>query len=66
LRKCVTLFTGGKESVFSILKAKEYGYRVEELIFLEKPGFSVHKLNLPAVKAVAKMIGRDLFFTQDT
>ena len=60
MNKCVALFTGGKESVFSILKARELGYEVEELIFLEKPGFSVHKANLPAVKAVAKMLGYEL------
>jgi len=57
MNRCVTLFTGGKESVFSILKAKEYGYRVEELVFLEKPGFSVHKVNVQAVKAVAQNAG---------
>jgi len=57
MNKCVTLFTGGKESVFSFLKVKELGYGVEELIFLEKPGFSVHKANIQAVKAVAQMLG---------
>ena len=31
-----------------------------DLLFLEKPGFSVHKVNLPAVKAVAKMLGYEL------
>jgi len=33
MNKCVALFTGGKESAFSILKARELGYEVEELIF---------------------------------
>ena len=56
MNKCVALFTGGKESVFSILKAREFGYEVEELSFLEKPGFSVHKVNIQAVKAVAQML----------
>jgi len=60
MNKCVALFTGGKESVFSILKAKDLGYEVEELIFLEKPGFSVHKVNIQAVKAVASMLGHRL------
>ena len=60
MNKCVALFTGGKESVFSILKAKDLGYEVEELIFLEKPGFSVHKVNIQAVKAVAPMLGHRL------
>ena len=60
MNKCIALFTGGKESVFSILKARELGYEIEELVFLEKPGFSVHKVNLPAVKAVAKMLGYTL------
>jgi len=36
------------------------GYGVKELIFLEKPGFSVHKVNLQAVKAVAQMLGHRL------
>jgi len=57
---CIALFTGGKESVFSILKTIESGYKIEELLFLEKPGFSVHKVNLPTVKAVAKMLGYEL------
>ena len=57
MNKCAALFTGGKESVFSILKARELGYEVEELIFLEKPEFSVHKANIQAVKAVAQMLG---------
>ena len=60
MNKCVALFTGGKESVFSILKARELGYEVKELLFLKKPGFSVHKVNLPTVKAVAKMLGYEL------
>jgi len=60
MNKCVALFTGGKESVFSILKAKDLGYEVIELIFLEKPGFSVHKVNIQAVKAVALMLGHRL------
>ena len=60
MNKCVALFTGGKESVFSILKARELGYEVEELIFLEKPEFSVHKANIQAVKAVAQMLGYTL------
>ena len=60
MNRCVTLFTGGKESVFSILKARELGYEVEELIFLEKPGFSVHKVNIQAVKDVAQMLGYKL------
>ena len=60
MNKCIALFTGGKESVFSILKARELGYEIEELVFLEKPGFSAHKINLPAVKAVAKMLGYEL------
>jgi len=57
---CIALFTGGKESVFSILKTIESGYKIKELLFLEKPGFSAHKANLPAVKAVAKMLGYEL------
>lgn len=60
MNRCVALFTGGKESVFSILRAKEHGHKIEELIFLEKPGFSVHKLNLPAVRAIAKILGLKL------
>ena len=60
MNKCIALFTDGKESVFSILKAKDLGYEVEELIFLEKPGFSVHKVNIQAVKAVAQMLGHGL------
>jgi len=60
MNRCIALFTGGKESVFSILKTIESGYKIEELLFLEKPGFSVHKANLPAVKAVAKMLGYEL------
>ena len=31
-----------------------------DLLFLEKPGFSVRKVNLQAVKAVAKMLGYEL------
>ena len=60
MNRCIALFTGGKESVFSILKARELGYEVEELIFLEKPGFSVHKVNIQTVKAVALMLGHRL------
>ena len=60
MSKLIALFTGGKESVYSILRARELGYNVEELLFLEKPGFSVHKANLSAVEAVARMLGYDL------
>jgi len=60
MNKCVALFTGGKESVFSVLKARERGYDIDELIFLKKPSFSVHKVNLPAIRAVAKMLSIEL------
>jgi len=60
MNRCIALFTGGKESVFSVLKARERGYEIDELIFLKKPRFSVHKVNLPAVRAVAKMLDIDL------
>jgi len=60
MNRCIALFTGGKESVFSVLKAREQGYEIDELIFLKKPRFSVHKVNLPAVRAVAKMLGIEL------
>ncbi|MEM2613119.1 MAG: hypothetical protein QXO15_02695 [Nitrososphaerota archaeon] len=52
----IALFTGGKESVYSILRAEELGYEIKELLFLRKPGFSAHKVNLPAVKTVAEML----------
>jgi len=60
MKRCVVIFSGGKESVFSLLEAKSQGYEIVDLLFLEKPGFSVHKVNLPAVKAVAKMLGYEL------
>ena len=60
MNRCIALFTGGKESVFSILKTTVSGYKIEELLFLEKPVFSMHKANLPAVKAVAKMLSYEL------
>jgi len=60
MRKCIVIFSGGKESVFSLLEAESQGYEIVDLLFLEKPGFSVHKVNLPAVKAVAKMLGYKL------
>lgn len=60
MKKAIVLFTGGKESVFSMLTVKSQGYQVEELVFLEKPGFSVHKVNLPAIKAIANGLGYNL------
>ena len=60
MNRCIALFTGGKESVFSVLKAREQGYEIDELIFLKKPSFSVHKVNLPAIRAVAKMLSIEL------
>jgi len=60
MEKCIVVFSGGKESVYSLLEAKSRGYEIVDLLFLEKPGFSVHKVNLPAVKAVAKMLGYEL------
>jgi len=60
MKKCIVVFSGGKESVYSLLEAKSRGYEIVDLLFLEKPGFSVHKVNLPAVKAVAKMLGYEL------
>jgi len=60
MKRCVVIFSGGKESVYSLLEAKSQGYEIADLLFLEKPGFSVHKVNLPAVKAVAKMLGYEL------
>jgi len=60
MSKLIALFTGGKESVYSILMAEELNYEIEELLFLERPGFSAHKVNLSAVKAVAEMLGHEL------
>ena len=60
MKRCAVVFSGGKESVFSLLEAKSQGYEIVDLLFLEKPGFSVHKVNLSAVKAVAKMLGYEL------
>jgi len=53
-------FSGGKESVYSLLEAKSQGYEIVKLLFLDKPGFSVHKVNIQAVKAVAQMLGHKL------
>ncbi|MEM2661339.1 MAG: hypothetical protein QXS74_08485, partial [Nitrososphaeria archaeon] len=36
------------------------GHQVEKLLFLERPGFSAHKANLSAVRAVAEMLGHGL------
>ena len=60
MKKCIVIFSAGKESVYSLLEAKSQGYEIVDLLFLKKPGFSVHKVNLPAVKAVAKMLGYEL------
>ena len=60
MKKCIVIFSGGKESVFSLLEAKSQGYEIVDLLFLEKPGFSVHKVNIQAVKAVAQMLGYTL------
>ena len=60
MKKCIVVFSGGKESVFSLLEAKSQGYEIAKLLFLEKPGFSVHKVNIQAVKAVAQMLGYTL------
>ncbi|MCR8454590.1 MAG: hypothetical protein NDP13_06355 [Crenarchaeota archaeon] len=60
MSKLVALFTGGKESVYSILMAERLGHQVEKLLFLERPGFSAHKANLSAVRAVAEMLGHGL------
>lgn len=59
MNRAIVLFTGGKESVFSLITAESKGCSISELAILEKPGFSVHKANLPSVKAVAKMLGKD-------
>jgi len=58
--RAIVLFTGGKESVFSLITAKSKGYDVSELVFLEKPAFSTHKVNLPAVKLLARILGYEL------
>jgi len=42
------------------LEAKSQGYEIVKLLFLDKPGFSVHKVNIQAVKAVAQMLGHRL------
>ncbi|MEM4466317.1 MAG: hypothetical protein QXE61_04485 [Nitrososphaerota archaeon] len=60
MNKLIALFTGGKESVYSILRAKALGYEIERLLFLERAGFSVHKTNLSAVNTVAEMLGHGL------
>ena len=60
MEKCIVVFSGGKESVYSLLEAKSQGYEIAKLLFLEKPGFSVHKVNIQAVKAVAQMLGYTL------
>ncbi|MEM4005673.1 MAG: hypothetical protein QXM43_08590, partial [Desulfurococcaceae archaeon] len=60
MSKLVALFTGGKESVYSILMAERLGHQVEKLLFLERPGFSAHKANLSAVRTVAEMLGHGL------
>jgi len=60
MSKLVVLFSGGKESVYSILMAERLGHQVEKLLFLERPGFSAHKVNLSAVRAVAEMLGHGL------
>jgi len=60
MKKCIVVFSGGKESVYSLLEAKSQGYEIVKLLFLDKPGFSVHKANIQAVKAVAQMLGYSL------
>lgn len=56
----IALFTGGRESVFSVLEVKRRGYKIAELVFLEKPVFSVHEVDLPAGKAVERAQGYEL------
>jgi len=60
MKKCIVVFSGGKESVYSLLEAKSQGYEIVKLLFLDKPGFSVHKANIETVKAVAQMLGYTL------
>ena len=60
MKKCIVVFSGGKESVYSLLEAKSQGYEIVKLLFLDKPGFSVHKVNIQAVKAVAQILGHGL------
>ena len=58
----VALFSGGKDSMYSIMKAKELGVDVDALLFV-RPSFqqpSPHELNAHAVVALAEDMGLPL------
>jgi len=58
----VALFSGGKDSMYSIMKAKELGVDVDTLLFvklsLQQP--SPHELNIHAVRILAEDLGLPL------
>jgi len=37
MERCIMIFSGGKESVYSLLEAKSQGYEIGDLLFFEKP-----------------------------
>lgn len=57
--KGLAFFSGGKDSVFSIMKAMESGIPVDYLLFNthDFPRPNAHELNYDVVKAIASLIG---------
>ncbi|MEM2125024.1 MAG: diphthine--ammonia ligase [Candidatus Methanosuratincola sp.] len=58
----LAFFSGGKDSVFAIMKARQNGVPVDYLLFNthEFPDPNVHELNKQLVEAIANLIGLPL------
>ncbi|MCC6012850.1 MAG: diphthine--ammonia ligase [Candidatus Verstraetearchaeota archaeon] len=61
--KVLAFFSGGKDSIFSIIKAKENGLSVNYLLFNthDFPRPNIHEINIHIVKTIANLIGIPLY-----
>ncbi|MCS7097501.1 MAG: hypothetical protein NZ922_00740 [Candidatus Methanomethyliaceae archaeon] len=61
--KGLAFFSGGKDSVFSIMKAKESGINIDYLLFNthDFPRPNIHEINQNVVEAIASLIGIPLY-----
>ncbi len=61
--KILAFFSGGKDSIFSIMKAKENGLSIDYLLFNthDFPRPNVHEINIEIVKIIANLIGIPLY-----
>jgi uncharacterized protein (TIGR00290 family) len=61
--KVLAFFSGGKDSIFSIMKAKENGLSIDYLLFNthDFPRPNVHEINIDIVRTIANLIGIPLY-----